>query len=184
MYSALIIEAALYCGTTSFVHGLTETAASKPKERKVSCVMESKTNCSWKSLLWFFCHIGIATAPAFALSKIPDYLLIIHLLCRLMLKKKKKKKSCLTTISTRFPQDLLERVWGERTEVLRGTQQKEDWHRVCRGSVTSSLVKSDLISATLMLFWIEIWQSIWPWMGDGKVGSGPKSTSTSIKHAV
>lgn len=46
MYSALIIDAALYCGTTSSVHTLTETTASKPEEKKVSCVMESKNKFS------------------------------------------------------------------------------------------------------------------------------------------
>lgn len=52
MYSALMIEAALYFGITPFVHALTKTTASKPEERKVSSVTENKQSFV-RSLFWF-----------------------------------------------------------------------------------------------------------------------------------
>lgn len=42
MYSALVIEAALYFGITPFVYALTKTTASKPEERKGSYVLGKK----------------------------------------------------------------------------------------------------------------------------------------------
>lgn len=61
-------------------HALAEITASKPEERKVSCVMEKKYQVQLKISCDISATPKLLKLLLFALLKIPDYLLTVNLL--------------------------------------------------------------------------------------------------------